>query len=148
MKMKTTQKITRVQLKLNQTIESALFGIVSSEPDYKLSLALNSKLKISLQNVPPVILTSENGNELIFSRFSDSKTSHYLSYDLISNRQGKNFLLRKLKNVDYIFQAHNSDTELNIEKLISALRSTECVTAVFSLAPEFLKDKNLQYVTH
>jgi hypothetical protein len=146
--MKTTQKITRVQLKVNQKIDSIIFGIVSSEPDYKLSLALNNKLKISLRHTSPVILPFESGSDLIFSRFSNSGTSSDLIFDLISNRHGKNFLLRKLKNVDYIFQVHNSDNEENIETLISSLRDTECVTAVFSLDSGMLKDKNLRYVTH
>jgi hypothetical protein len=146
--MKTTQKITRVRLKLNQTIESVLFGIVSSEPDYKLSLALNRKLKISLRHTSPVILSTESGSDYTFSRFSDSGTSPNIMYDLLSNRNGKNFLLRKLKNIDYIFQVHNADNESNIEKIVTTLRGTECVTAVFSIDPRLLKDKNLQYVTH
>lgn len=145
--MKTTHKITRVQLKVDQTDESALIGIVSSEPDYKLSLALNKKLKISLKSTLPVILPSGSGSDFTFSRFSDSAASHGLIYELISNRHGKNHLIKKLKNIDYIFRIYNPDNEADKDQIISSLRETDCVTAVFNLEPASLKDKNLQYIT-
>jgi hypothetical protein len=144
--MKPTQKIRRVQLKINQTDDSAMIGIVSAEPDYKLSLALNKKLKISLKSAHPVIITDGSGRALTFSRFTDSEASHSLMYDLVSNRQGKNFLLRKLKNIDYIFRVYNPDNEADPGKIISSLRNTDCVTAVFSLDPGSVKDKNLRYI--
>jgi hypothetical protein len=145
--MKTTQKITRVKLKVNHKDESALIGIVSAEPDYKLSLALNKKLKISLKSAPPVVLPEGSGSGFTFSRFSDAAGSQGLAYVLISNRHGKNFLLKKLKNVDYIFRIYNPDNEANKDKIITSIRSAECVTAVFNLDPESLKDKNLQFIT-
>ena len=54
-------------------------------------------------------------HELNFSRFSDIKQSPDIIYNLISNSSGKNFLLKKLKNIDYIFQVHDSENEINIE---------------------------------
>jgi hypothetical protein len=145
--MKTTPKIKRVQLKINQDNESVLFGIVSTEPDYKLSLLLNRKLKISLKNLSPLILQDGSGGEIAFSRFSDTKASHGITYELISNRNGKNFLLKKLKNIDYIFQINNHDNEADINHLASLLRDSEFITAVFSIDTASLKDKNLRYVT-
>lgn len=145
--MKTTPRITRVQLKINQNNESVLLGIVSTEPDYKLSLILNRKLKIALKNIPPVILADKTTKETVFSRFSDSKASPGPVYELISNRNSKNFLLKKLSNIDYIFHIHNYDNEVDINNLVSILRDVECVTAVFKIDPVLLKDKNLHYVT-
>lgn len=144
--MKPTQKIRRVHLKINQTNDSAMIGIVSAEPDYKLSLALNKKLEISLKSAHPVTITEGSGPAMTFSRFTDSEASHSLIYDLVSNRQGKNFLLRKLKNIDYIFRIYNPDNEADPGKIISSLRNTDCVTAVFNLDPESVKDKNLRYI--
>jgi hypothetical protein len=144
--MKIAQKITRVQLKVNQDDESALIGIVSAEPDYKLSLALNKKLKISLKSSQPVSLPEGSGPGFSFSRFSDSSASPGLTYELIQNRHGKNFLIKKLRNVDFIFRVYNTDNDADPDKIISSLRSTDCITAVFNLDPESLKDKNLQYL--
>ena len=145
--MKTTPKIKRVQLLINQDNESVLLGIVSTEPDYKLSLQLNRKLKISLKNLSPIIVPEGAGGEIAFSRFSDTRTSPGIGYELISNRNGKMFLLNKLKNIDYIFHINNHDNEADISHLASQLRNTECITAVFSIDPSSLKDKNLRYVT-
>lgn len=49
--MRNNQKITRVQLNIDQNEEVILIGIVSADPDYKLSLALNRKFGISLKNI-------------------------------------------------------------------------------------------------
>ena len=80
--MSTNVKIKRVHLNLNQTDESSLIGIVSAEPDYKLSLALNKKLKISLRNVTPITFSDTNGTDLTFSRFSDISAAPDLSYNV------------------------------------------------------------------
>jgi hypothetical protein len=146
--MKTTPKIKRVQLRINQNDESGFLGIVSSEPDYKLSRALNKKLKISLKNTSPVIINDEPDNEMTFSRFSDSSASQNLIYDLTSNRSGKNYLIRKLKNIDYIFRIHDPDNEININQVISTLRDAECITAVFIIDPVSIKDRNLNHLIH
>jgi len=145
--MRTVQKIKRIQLDINQNYESVLFGIVSSEPDYKLSLALNKKFGISLKSISPVTL-QENNSELTFSRFSDCSGSPDLIYDLISNRTGKNFLLKKLRNIDYIFQIFDSGNDINSTKIITALREIDCITAVFNIDLKTIKDKCLQYLTH
>ena len=143
--MGTIPKITRVQLKVTQNYKPALLGIVSAEPDYKLCLAINKNLNISLRNTSPVVIPDET-SEKSFSRFSDTRTSHGTLFDLISNRSGKNILLKKFKNIDYIFQIQDPDNETNTEKISASLRSIDHVTAVLSLDPGSIKDKNLQYL--
>lgn len=144
--MKNTQKITRVQLDISRNEKLFLYGIVSPEPDYKLSLALNKKMGISLKHSSPVNLTDDSGNHLSFSRFSCINTSDEIVYNLISNRAGKQFLLKKLKNIDYIFQMHYPGNENNNKKLASLLRETESVNAVFVIDTGTFNDKNLQYI--
>ena len=145
--MKSVQKVTRVQLKINQKDEFILLGIVSAEPDYKLSLTLNKKFRISLKNISPVKINNDIGSELAFSRFSDSSGSPDRIFNLISNRSGKNFLLKKLQNVDYIFQVQDPDNENNISQLTASLREIDTVTAVFNIDMNTIKDKNLRYLT-
>jgi len=147
--MKVTPKIKRVKLKVSNAPESALFGIASAEPDYKLSLTLNRKLGISLRNAAPVILHAEPDSELIFSRFTDSSASTGFIYDLVSNRSGKYFFMKKLKKIDFIFQIHNIDNESDINQILPLLRDIDCVTGVFKISPDASgKEKNLQYITH
>jgi hypothetical protein len=144
--MKSGAKVKRVQLKDNISSNSAIIGIVSAEPDYKLSLTLNRKLKISLRNDSPIMICEDGGNNTAFSRFSDVSGSPHLYYDLTSNRTGKNFLLQKLKNIDFIFQVHNPNGEETVRIIATTLKEIECITAVFLIDPSTIKDKNLQYV--
>jgi hypothetical protein len=144
--MKSSQRITRVQLSIRQQEEVILLGIVSTDPDYKLSLALNKKFHISLKTVLPVKIVCNNGNELTFSRFSDINDSPDIIYNLISNRSGKNHFLKKLKNVDYIFQIQRPEIESNISLITASLREIESINAVFAIDLRTLKDKNLQYL--
>ncbi len=146
--MKSLQKVTRVKLKISNADEFILLGIVSAEPDYKLSNILNRKFKISLKNITPVIIPDKDGKELLFSRFSDSDSFPDTVFSLISNRSGNNYLLKKLKNVDYVLQVHDPDNNNNINNLTSGLKEIDSVTAIFSFDLNSIKDKNLQYLIH
>jgi len=145
--MKSIQKVTRLKLKTNHKAEYLLLGIVSAEPDYKLSLSINKKFRISLKLVSPIKI-HDAANELSFSRFSDIKGAPDLVFNLFSNRNDNSYFLKKLKNVDYIFQVFDSANEYNIANLTSRLREIESVNAVFWIDINSFKDKNLQYLTH
>lgn len=144
--MKNAQKITRIQLDVCKNEKLFLYGIVSSEPDYKLSLALNKKMGISLKNRTSLNLKDDSGNEASFSRFVYTNHSDDTVYNLISNRSGKQFLIKKLKNIDYIFHVHYPAGENDSSKVISLLRETEYVYAVFVIDTGTINDKNLQYI--
>jgi hypothetical protein len=144
--MKSRQKITRVQLETGTSSDFTLFGLVSAEPDYKLSLSINKVLKISLRNDNPVIITGEKKQSLHFSRFSFNSGKHEISYHLISNKSGKDFLLSKLKKIDYLFQVISTDSEPDGSLFTAPLRSIDSITAVFPFDPSEIKDKNLQYL--
>jgi hypothetical protein len=144
--MKKTRKVTRVKLQVDQINDFILFGLVSSEPDYKLSLALNKKFSISLKNISPVKISGAGETELLFSRFSDSSESPDRIFNLISNRSGKHFLIRKLRNVDYILHVHDPDNKNIVSRITSSLREIDTITAVFNIDTDSMKDKNLHLV--
>lgn len=146
--MKSIQKVTKVQLEINQKVEFLLLGLVSAEPDYKLSLAINKKFRISLKNITPIKITDDSGHELLFSRFSDTGKTMDTVINLVSNRSGRSYLLKKLKNIDYLFQVFNPEHEKNTGQIISWLREIESVNATFNIDIKTFKDKNLQYLTH
>ena len=145
--MLNNQRIKRVQLDINQTTDFLLLGIVTADPDYKLSIALNNKFSISLKNISPVEVTEGNQPMMVFSRFSDLSGSPDLIFNLISNRSGKNFLFKKLKNIDYIFQIQDTENEKNKNRIAVDLREIESINAVFYVDIDTLKDKNLRYLT-
>ena len=113
--MESKQRVKRVQLSVSQTNNFLLLGIVTTEPDYKLSFTLNSKLGTALKNNTPVEVTENDKSVVAFSRFSDTSGSPDFVFNLISNRSGKHFLLKQLKNIDYIIQLHISDNTENIK---------------------------------
>ena len=146
--MKHPQKITKIRLSAPVDEAFILFGIVSHEPDYKLSLILNQKISIALKNVEPIVIRDDNNNVTTsFSRFTTSRTSSDdVIYTLTSNRTDSFFLLKKLKNIDYLFHIHHSDdSELGL-KIASILRETGNINAVFSIDTQTLKDKNISYL--
>jgi hypothetical protein len=145
--MKRTPKVTRLKLDIDQNNDYILLGIVSAEADYKLSLSLNKIFRISLKTISPVRITAKNKSELTFSRFSNNDTQSNFMFCLVSNRAGKNYLLNKLKNIDYLFQIQNPDNEVNLNDITSNLREIDTITAVFNIDLNSIKDKNLHYLT-
>jgi hypothetical protein len=145
-KMKNRSKITRVQLDIDSNEDYSLFGIVSAEPDYKLSISLNKMLRIALKNSKPIEIKGENGDDLHFSRFSDHTGSPGYMVNLISNQSGRSLLLKKLNKIDYLFQVHSYGKDFNPDKITLSLRSIDTITAVFVLETGDIRDKNLQYL--
>lgn len=143
--MKNSRKINKLQIENNVMEDFFLIGIVSSDPDYKLSLKLNKKLRISLKSSSPIMPDESNDNN-VFSRFTAQNSTSHAIYNLIANRSGNSFLLGRLRNVDYILQLVNTENRVNIDDLTAKLRETESITAVFNISPETLKDKNLEYL--
>ncbi|HLN55488.1 MAG TPA: IPExxxVDY family protein [Bacteroidales bacterium] len=145
--MKNVKKITRLRLEDTHSDEYIFLGLVSSEPDYKLSLLLNTLFRISLKHTDPVKVDNDRA-DCVFSRYASSEDHSSSFYSLISNRCEKEYLIKKLRNVDYIFISHNPGKERDAEKLSADLRTKGSITAVFRIDPETLKDKNIQYLIH
>src|SRR5450759_53445 len=145
--MKSTPKVTRVKLNIEQNNDYILLGLVSAEPDYKLSLSLNKKFGISLKNIAPLRLTENEKSDITFSRFSNNDDQAHLMFNLISNRSGKIYLLSKLKNIDYLLQIQISEKEADLNNITSRLREIDTVTLVFNIDINTIKDKNLHYLT-
>lgn len=145
--MKSTTKVTRLKLNIEQNNDYILLGLVSAEPDYKLSLSLNKKFGISLKNIAPLRLTENEKSDITFSRFSNNDDQAHLMFNLISNRSGKIYLLSKLKNIDYLLQIQISEKEADLNNITSRLREVDTVTLVFNIDINTIKDKNLHYLT-
>lgn len=144
--MRNIRKVTRVKLQVDNVNDYILIGLVSSEADYKLSLTLNKKFKISLKNISPIKLNESSGTELQFSRFSDTSQSPDRIFNLFSNRTGKNFLISKLRNIDYILLIHDPDNKPVISDITTTLREIAGITAVFNIDTDTIKDKNLHHL--
>ena len=140
------KKVTKIHLEASQNESVILFGIVSREPDYKLSLALNKKNGISLKHSDPIIIYDDSGNQHSFSRFTMSTSMNNIDYTLTSNRSGSFFMLKKLKNIDYLFHINNPDNSDLKLKISAILREIENIDAVFPLDIKTINDKNTSYL--
>jgi hypothetical protein len=142
-KVNSPAKITRVSIGVNKEDPFVFLGIVSSEPDYTLSLRLNKKTGILLRHSDEEI-TAEAGNEVIsFSKFITDDHS----YVLVSNKSEKKCLINKLSKIDFLFISR-SDNTINTDDLVAAIRSVEGVTAVFVFNSSGIKDRNIDLVRH
>lgn len=144
--MGDAQKITRIHFQVDEQDIPVVFGIVSSDPDYRLSLKLNKELKISLKNISPVEFADDKGNKMGFSRFYCAPEASDSYFQLVSNRSGKNFMLRKLINIDYLLLLYNRSKDINLENIVSQLREIDSITGVFNIEIKTLKDRNLRYL--
>ena len=141
------KKVTKIRLEASQHKDIILFGIVSHEPDYKLSLALNQKIGILLKHSEPITIYDDFGNAHSFSRFTTSAAqSDNIVYTLTSNRSGSFFMLKKLKNIDYLFHIHNSDNSDLKLKISTILQEIENIDAIFPIDIEDINDKNSSYL--
>lgn len=117
--------------------DSALFlGLVSSEADYKISLLLNRVLTIKLSSDKPVIFVNHSGNKVCFSRFTSVSELNDLSYQLVSNKSNGSIFSKKYPNIDYLLILSDSISKETEDRIVSGLRGTKEITAVFLLEPE------------
>lgn len=138
--MKNDRKPMKIKLEDRHEDNLLIAGIVSAEPDYKLSLFINRKTGISLRSSHPLVLPSDN-DKLSFSVFSFTDEDSEKVYNLVANRSEHGLLLRNLRNVDFILTVRNEEDP---ESLITGLRETESVTGVFRL--DASNDRNMQLI--
>jgi hypothetical protein len=144
--MKGSRKITKIQLSVSEQDGPSVFGLVTPEPDYKLSLTLNKKLRISLRGSLPLETEGKKGIKFEFSKFSDLSSAPETIFHLVSNRAGKDYFLKELKNIDYILVLYDPGRSYSTERLTVALREIETITGVFNIDCKVLKNKNLIYL--
>lgn len=137
--MSRERKITR------HTIESTVpqpfffLGVVSAEPDYRLSVMINRHLGTDLRKCPDDIIIETSAGARNFSRFSPENRA----FTLVSNRSGGTVLLKKLKNIDYLLVPAQHDDAKTTEQLAASLRLIPEITAVFMLDSKGTADRNI-----
>jgi hypothetical protein len=130
----TRKSVNRIQIDNEGSQTLVVFGIVSSEPDYKLSVLINQTLGNSLQSTEPVVINYRD-KTIEFSRFTDKSDLPHSSLSLIQNRSEKQTLLRKFPNIDYILvrtREAGKRKEAD-EEYSSRLRGIKHITAVFNI---------------
>jgi hypothetical protein len=138
------KKVKKVQMNFNPGQAINLYGIVSSEPDYKISMEINKALNISLKSVTPALVKQGNAEETAFARFSDISDLPDSWISIIRNRSNNYYLFRKFPNFDYIAAVYTESENFSAEGFAAKLRSVKHISAVFltdkkNIEPEVLE---------
>jgi len=137
--MSTGGKITRHTIPGEERQEFFFLGVVSAEPDYRLSVLINRHLGTDLRKCDEEIAVQTESGKPSFSRF----TTVPPELSLVSNRSEGHILLRKLKNIDFFLLFCGQTERQKTEELATTLREIPEITAVFVLDSRKINDRNL-----
>ena len=139
--MSRDKKITRHTIGSGDPQPFIFLGVVSSEPDYRLSVMINIHLGSDLRKCSDDITLSASSGTLAFSRFTPGN----LAFALVSNRNGAAVLIRKLKNIDFLIipGTGEKNDRKEAERMASLLREIPEITAVFLFDSRDINDRNL-----
>jgi len=137
--MNAGKKITIHTIAGEETPDFFFLGVVSAEPDYRLSVMINRHLGTDLRKCPDEISLQTSSGCHTFSRF----TSVAPDFSLVSNRSEGKILLRKLKNIDFVFLKCGQNDRQKAEELAVSVREIPEVTAVFVFDSREINDRNL-----
>lgn len=139
--MGNPSKITRVTISAGNEESFVFFGIVTSEPDYTISLRINKKAGISLRHSKDEVTLRSGSETITFQKFVTPDHN----YALVSNRSGKHFLLTRPGKIDLLFSSRDAN-KANAEVLAALLRTVQGITAVFVFESSDIRDKNIEMI--
>jgi len=137
--MSPERKITRHSIPAEENPAFMFLGVVSSEPDYRLSVLLNRHLRTDLRKNPSDIIVSYEGKDVSFSRFSTILPE----LSLVSNRSQGITLLNRLKNIDFLLVIHGDPDKKKAGELATRIRAIAEITAVFVFESTSVNDRNM-----
>lgn len=129
------------KLTIDSDFNFSIFGIHTTEKDYKLCWFINESLSLKLSKSEDIIFEGKNGIEYNYSVYTHYDDNDEILYRFISNKNGSNYLIEELKNIDFIFQIFDND---NASKITSELKKVENVLGVIKIDLELIKAKNKQ----
>ena len=107
--------------------ELTAIGIVSNIPDFSLAAAINRKMNLKLFWIEDYILDLKSEQKVVkFSRYSHLTNDDELELLLISNKDDRDFLFKKINDIDYVLigrtdQMFNHKLLREIEAVISTV---------------------------
>jgi hypothetical protein len=108
--------------------------ISSHQNDYRLSWAINEKLKIDLTRSEDHQVVSPKSNiKQTFSHYSYSQDQYEVSYHLISNKSENGYLLKKYNNIDYLLKISGELSNISMPELVTLLKEIPIVNTAFEL---------------
>lgn len=137
--MNREKKITRHTIPAADFPQFLFLGIVSAEPDYRISVMLNRHLGAGLRKCDNDITAVTDSSENRFSCFvSDTPPC-----SLVSNHCEGGILLRKLRKIDFFFVISGAPDLKRTESLANTIRKIPGITAVFLFNSRTVNDPNV-----
>lgn len=131
------------KLDITQDYSFGLIGISCHENDYKLSWAINAKLKLNLSRIANLVITDpKTAVASEFSRYSGENELFACAFCLLSNRSEHDFLVPELKKIDYFLKLSGEYTPADLQSLADKLKETTSVLAIFLLQADKLKSRD------
>ena len=137
--------MTKKRHKLADSIakDYCLLGIVSDEPEYKLTWSMNEVLQTSFQRMEDLSLYHKKGqSEQRFSLYLYEEENTMLTYRIIRNRSENGYFLSDLKNIDYVIHIQG---ELDTDRVSDFIRQANQLDTIRMCIPielSKLKDRS------
>lgn len=119
-----------------------LFGIVSSEKNYRLAWLLNTLTEHDFERKDDIDYFVNHEPAAAFARFDYYDELNRLSYHLVENKDDAYFLLPELKNIDYLMMVKGAIEYFESEAYVKLLSSIAEIQFVTSIDISQLKSKN------
>lgn len=110
----------------------SLIGIASHENDYRLSWAINKFANLDLIKVDDFTINHPKHKiPISYSMYTFNDEDNYITYNLISNKSEKGFLLSEMKNIDFILRISECPDTLSLNELLSSLKKIDIIITAF-----------------
>ena len=107
-----------------------VFGIASSEPDYKLSWLLNTRLGTKLVKSDDFKYLNKNKLEEVYSIYCEIDAENEMAVYLLVNKGIQTYFLEKLRNIDFLFVVKGQDIEKTTSNFTSKLKAIDVISLV------------------
>lgn len=137
--MVVKKKIHKLAIQIEN--DYSLIGIASHENDYRLSWAINQSLGLDLKKCDDLVINHPKHKiNIDYSLYNFDDEDKYLTYDLISNKSEKGFLISEMKNIDFVLRISGSPDQDLLNDLVSNIKKIDIVITAFLIdVPEKLK---------
>jgi hypothetical protein len=133
--------MVKYKLQLEDDFEFELFGICSSNADYKLCWGINKALAIQLSKSNDLSVHLKKEGEHFFSFYEYYDDENHLEYYLIKNISSNYQPLIPEKNqIDYFLLLKNNYYQ-NSNEILTSLKEIDSILTAFIFDPIELKSK-------
>jgi len=128
--MTTKKKIHKLAFDFES--DFTLIGIASHENDYRLSWAINKYMNIDLIKTDDLLINHPKHKiETHYSMYNCFDEDNFISFNLISNKSEKGFLLPQMTNIDFILKISEETDSEQLKRILKSLKKIDIIITAF-----------------